>query len=173
MPKFPQKTVRSQLKNRTLRIECRLTNNGFCFRTGNKSFFLKYPEPVWRAYPYLHKKFLVDNLAYILSANIPFVSKVDKIIYKNTSQPFIKPYLDLSIYEQIPSAVNSYKDGTLNQIAVFSRAKFLFQNNRVKKPPAAWPKTAQKKALLPRKGARRGGLRVPNIWEAPRPRRTR
>lgn len=141
--------MRQKQKNRILHLECQITKDGFKLITQSRSFMLRYPDVIWKNYPQHHKSFLVDNLAYTLSANIPLVSSVNKIIYKNTSEPFIRPYIDLCIYEQIPSAINSYKDNTLQQIANFSKAEFCFKDDKVKIPPKTWPKTTKKKAILP------------------------
>ena len=76
-------------KNKTLKIKHELKSDGLLLKTNGFKFRLIYPENIWQAYPEKQKRFLIDNLVYLLTVNIPFISGKDTIIYEDISIPLI------------------------------------------------------------------------------------
>nr|MCK4929495.1 hypothetical protein [Nanoarchaeota archaeon] len=94
---------------------------------------LIYPSKIWSSYPMDSKKVLIDNLTYLLTINLPIVSKFRKIIY-NTSKPFFEKQFKNMVLNGIPSAVNDYKQHTKEFIERFLTTEIIFKDDKVKKP---------------------------------------
>lgn len=124
----------SKSKNKTLKIEYKFKNNGLIIKAKGRNFHLTYPKDIWNSYPKEQKNFLIDNLVYLLTVNIPLIAPVDGIYYKNTSLPFFKPLIDLLMIDGIPSAVHSYKDSTFKRLKEFHNYKYIFKDETIKFP---------------------------------------
>ncbi|MCK4519428.1 MAG: hypothetical protein KAU12_04830 [Candidatus Omnitrophica bacterium] len=111
-------------KYKPLVIEHRLSKNGLRLKAKGLDFNLSYPGNIWAEYPQECKNFLVDNLVYTLTANIPLIAPIDSIVYKNISTPFIKPYVDLLTIEGIPSAIDSYDDSLLQTLKRYNNISY-------------------------------------------------
>ncbi|MCK5306227.1 MAG: hypothetical protein KAJ66_03765 [Candidatus Omnitrophica bacterium] len=136
-------------KHKLLVIECELRKDGLRLKVNGRNFDLSYPGNIWAEYPQECKNFLVDNLVYTLTANIPLVAPTNSIIYKNISTPLIKPYVDLLTIEGIPSAINSYDDGLLQTLKRHNNVSYLFKDEKVKYPPEWRLNTRSNKAIVP------------------------
>ncbi len=138
-----------KLHPKTLKVSCRLKPKGLILKAKRRTFHLTYPKKIWQSYPKEHKKFLIDNLVYLLTVNVPFISGVDKIIYQNISFPYLKPLIDHLTIEGIPSAVHSYKDSTFKLLRDFNNYQYIFKDKIIKCPPKRFPETKKDTAIVP------------------------
>jgi len=135
-------------KNKTLKIKHELKSDGLLLKTNGFKFRLIYPENIWQAYPEKQKRFLIDNLVYLLTVNIPFISGKDTIIYEDISIPYFRPIIDLLVKESIPSAVHSYDISTFEALKNFNNYQFIFKDKSIKKPPTRFPNLREDIAVM-------------------------
>ncbi len=134
------------MSKKTLEITSSLNSTGIKLRVKNKDYNLRYPKQIWSEFPLRLKEILLDNLTYLITVNIPFVSSFDSIEY-NTSMPYFKPFFDNMVVENIPSAVNDYSDSTYGVIKKFLNTKYKFKDNQIKIPD--YKMKLKEKAILP------------------------
>ncbi|MFH1784660.1 MAG: hypothetical protein ABH868_07230 [bacterium] len=134
------------MKRRKLDIRCFETQKGIRVRAGGKTYTLEYPSNIWKKYPSGSKEILTDNLAYLLTLNIPLVSKFDTIEY-NRSMPVFKPFFDAMVMKNIPSAVNDYKDRSFDVIKKFLSTDYIFRNKQIKFPDTK--SSVRERAIVP------------------------
>ena len=118
---------------KSIELKSGITSNGLRLSYGKKNLDLIYPSKIWSSYPMDSKKVLIDNLTYLLTINLPIVSKFRKIIY-NTSKPFFEKQFKNMVLNGIPSAVNDYKQHTKEFIERFLTTEIIFKDDKVKKP---------------------------------------
>jgi len=131
---------------KAINLRASITSKGLRLSYGKKNFALEYPSKIWKAYPRKNMKILVDNLAYLLTINVPLVSKFRKVVY-NTSKPFFEKEFKRVVFEGIPSACNDYNQNTKDLIEKFLSTKVVFKDDRVKKP--SWDKEMGEKTIIP------------------------
>ncbi len=104
-------------------INFRIIKQGVKVRFDNKNFYLKYPEEIWKVYPY--KDVLLDNFAYVSSVNLPLIARKNKLVY-NTGKPVIKKLVNKIILGNIPNSVEDYRSNTNKTIKRFLNIKYMF-----------------------------------------------
>ena len=111
----------------------RQTAHGLHLTCGERRLGLRYPAPIWRAYPRAAKDVLTDNLAHLLTINMPLVSGAEAVRY-NTAAPIFKPLFDNMVVGGIPGAVESYADSTPERIRQFLNVRYVFESDEPKRP---------------------------------------
>lgn len=96
-----------------------------------KPFKLVYPEEIWANFA--NKPFLTDNLAHLLTINMPLIAGENKLKY-NTSLPLFKLFFDKVVIKSIPHCVDDYPIKTGDTIKQFLNIKYEFSDTNVKKP---------------------------------------
>jgi len=129
-----------------MQLNIRNTSKWPIFNLDGKKVRLIYPAGIWKNYSEKEKLFFIDNLAYSNTLCTPLVSGDKKIKY-NISRPFIKRYIDESVLNDIPSAVEDYEISTHEMIKKFNGIKYSFKDNNIKKP--IFSAETIKKAVIP------------------------
>jgi len=129
-----------------MNIYFNISDKGLAAKQNNYFFNLLYSKKIWNNYPEKEKRFFLDNLAYSNTICFPLVADKTKIKY-NTSKPFVKKYVDISVQKDIPSAVEDYKITTSELINKFKAVKYNFKGNKIKKP--IFSAETFKKAVIP------------------------
>jgi len=117
---------------------------GLVFNFGAENFRLEYPKHIWKKYS--DKKFLTDNLSHLLTICTPMVSSIKELKY-NISYPLFRNKFHKMVLNDIPSAVEDYKEDTKETIDKFLRIKYNFKDNKIKKP--IFSEAAKEKAVIP------------------------
>jgi hypothetical protein len=113
-------------------LDFSIIKNGVNVKCNKKNFRLIYPEKIWKKY--YDKETLMDNLAYLLTINLPFVSKSKEINY-NTSLPLFNKEFNEMVRKGIPGAVEDYKKiKTKKVFKQFENTKYNFSSRKIKKP---------------------------------------
>ncbi|MFH1511614.1 MAG: hypothetical protein ABIF10_08040 [Candidatus Woesearchaeota archaeon] len=128
------------------RIEIRETPEGLKANFGNKEVFLKYPGDIWQSYPQKSKPALIDNLAYLLTINLPMVARLEKLHY-NTALPVFQPFYNMVVLRSVPSAVETYSDNTWGVLQHLLNIEYLFDDPHAKLPE--YDGVLQEKAVVP------------------------
>jgi len=131
---------------KTIDLKAQNLSNGLRISYKKKNYDLNYPPKIWGSYPANSKKVLIDNLTYLLTINVPLVSKFNKVVY-NTSRPFFQKQFQRMVLNGIPSAGNDYKQTTKEMIGKFLSTQVVFKNDAVKKP--FWDKEMGEKTIVP------------------------
>jgi len=118
---------------KTIKLRTSIVKNGLRVKHGKKYYDLVYPDKIWSSYPCDSKKVLIDNLAYLLTINVPLVSRFRKVVY-NTSKPFFEKQFKCFVVNGIPSATHDYKQYTKEFIDIFLNTQIIFRDGKVKKP---------------------------------------
>jgi len=106
--------------------------NGIVAILNNKHFSLAYPDGIWKTFPKEIKEALIDNLAHLLTINIPLIANAKKIKY-NTGRPIFKPLFDEVVRKSLPHAVEDYKIPTGEILEQFTEIKYEFSGKPNKK----------------------------------------
>ena len=134
--------------NRPFFINSQLTRNGLTLKTPRGVYSLIYPVDVWGAYPKNIKSVLIDNLALLLTINLPLVGGLKEVNY-NTSMPFFLPFFFEIITESIPSAIEDYPYSTESILKRFLNIDFCFKEEAVKIPAYRPNFNFREKAIVP------------------------
>jgi hypothetical protein len=140
--------------------------------TGLRAFFngkevsLTYPEDIWQGYPKQIRQVLIDNLAYLLTVNLPVVTKLDKIHY-NTAIPAFQPFYNMVVMRSIPTAIETFPETTWSVLQHFLNIEYSFDDEHAKIPEyigslgerAVVPFSSGKDSLLTLALAKEIGLR--------------
>ena len=118
---------------KTINLRASNTSNGLRLSYRKKNFDLFYPGKIWASYPQDSKKVLIDNLTYLLTINVPLVSKFRKVVY-NISKPFFEKQFKSIVLNGIPSATHDYRQYTKDFVERFLNTQIVFKDNKVKKP---------------------------------------
>lgn len=114
-----------------MRLEFSNEKDGVSVRFKKKKFSLKYPNDIWKRYPY--KDVLFDNIAYLLSICVPLVARAKEVNY-NTGFPLIKKDIDKIVIENLRGVTEEYKREKPSElIKNFKEIKYNF-NGGVKQP---------------------------------------
>jgi len=105
------------------RIICHNTESGIKITFRNREFCLKYPLRIWKAYPPKARAFLIDNVTFLQTIDMPLVSDIKKISY-NTSRPIFYPLFRDTLIKNTPQAVEDYKPSTPATIKKFLKIKY-------------------------------------------------
>jgi len=115
-------------------IKTQETKEGLSVTLKDKKFPLKFPKHVWNSYP--SKQVLIDNLAHLMTINVPLVAGFDKLNY-NTALPFFSPHFFEMVLRDIPTSVYEYEASAKDKIKEFMNIKYKFQDYNVKIPKYA------------------------------------
>ena len=96
-----------------------------------KKFSLVYPKDIWKRYPKRVKEILVDNLAHLLTINLPLIAGKTELEY-NTSVPLFKSFFSTVVINSLPHAVEDYKAPTDQTIKRFLNVDYKFKDFNVK-----------------------------------------
>lgn len=110
-----------------------------------KQYRLTYPPRIWQAYPRKARDVLTDNLAHLLTINLPFTGGFDGLRY-NTAEPVLKPFFDSMVVGGIPGAVESYADDTAERIQQFLNTSYTFGGGTAKRE--AFRRGTREKAVV-------------------------
>ncbi|NOZ24247.1 MAG: hypothetical protein GXP25_24490 [Planctomycetes bacterium] len=121
------------------------TARGLGLTCGGRKLRLDYPDKIWRAYPRAAKAVLVDNLAHVLTINMPLVSGAETVRY-NTAVPVFKPAYDSMVIEGIPGSVEPYPEDTAEVIRRFLNINYIFESNDAKHP--VWKSKGSERAVV-------------------------
>jgi len=99
----------------------------------NKQYILKYPGDIWKNYSKSGGDFFIDNLAYLMTVVVPFVSRKNEINY-NTNKPLFFNEINEVIRKSIPGAVMDYNHNPKKVIKKFKSFDYNFKNKKIKKP---------------------------------------
>jgi hypothetical protein len=116
----------------SLNINFKATESGIAADLNGKKFSLIYPDGIWKQYPEDQKSNLVDNLAHLLTINVPLIAGVKKIKY-NTARPIFKPLFDEVVRKSLPHAIEDYKIRTEKILKQFSETEYEFSGESNKK----------------------------------------
>jgi len=108
------------------------TARGISITHRRRQYRLNYPAGIWPAYPRKARDVLTDNLAHLLTINLPFTAGFDGLGY-NTAEPMLKPLFDSMVVGGIPGAVESYADSTAERIRQFLNTSYTFWSNIAKR----------------------------------------
>ena len=108
---------------------------GLILECRSRKYRLDYPSRIWKGYPRGAKDVLVDNLAHLLTINLPLISGAETVRY-NTAVPVFKPAYDSMVIEGIPGSVEPYPEDTAEVIRRFLNINYIFENNEAKHPTA-------------------------------------
>lgn len=117
----------------TFSIKARIYRRGITLKTPKGEYSLIYPQKIWQAYPEKIKNILCDNLTFLLTMNLPFVSPVKAIDY-NTSLPFFMPFFFQIVARSIPAATDDYSSSTSESLKKFLNTNFSFKEKPVEIP---------------------------------------
>ncbi|OIO38812.1 MAG: hypothetical protein AUJ75_02290 [Candidatus Omnitrophica bacterium CG1_02_49_10] len=117
-------------------IDIRFTasKRGVTLYADKRRYSLIYPGQIWKTYPAGVKEVLVDNLAHLLTIDMPFVSPVKRINY-NTSLPVFKPFFYNVVMSSIPPSLEVSQEPTEYYIKKFFNAEYSFKDTNIKYPP--------------------------------------
>ncbi|MEM5793389.1 MAG: hypothetical protein QXY45_03495 [Candidatus Aenigmatarchaeota archaeon] len=108
-------------------------NSGFSIKFKKRKFYLRYPSKIWSEYPEEIKDVFIDNVAHLLTINLPLISGSRKIIY-NTSAPIFRSFFQSVVINSIPAAVDDYNFVTDDVIKKFLNVQYEFKDYKVKIP---------------------------------------
>jgi len=115
-----------------LNITFKVTESGIAADLNGKKFSLIYPTSIWKSYPEKSKAVLFDNLAHLLTINVPLIAGAKKIKY-NTARPIFKPLFDEVVRKSLPHAIEDYKITTEKILKQFSETEYEFSVDSEKK----------------------------------------
>lgn len=127
-------------------IKCREIKTGISLKFRGRSFKLTYPKEIWKSYPNEIKGVLIDNLAHLLTINLPIIADIGNLKY-NTPPPFFRFLFYSMVVIGIPSAVESYRIPTDKALKRFMRINYEFKNLDVKIP--SFEQTTERRAIVP------------------------
>lgn len=106
---------------------------GVELKSENRNFRLEYPQKVWEHLSIAEKESFLDNIAYLSTVCMPLVSGANKAEY-STSKPFFRNEFDKSVLEDIPSAVDEYKQNAKEMLEKFRKTRYVFAKGKAKIP---------------------------------------
>ena len=115
------------------KIYIKETRDGMKATFRKKTFFLKYPEKIWKSYPKDIRAVLTDNLAFLLTMNLPLVARIDKLHY-NTAMPGFQPFFQSVALRSAPSAIEDYPLPTYEAIKRMMNIHYDFGSHDVRLP---------------------------------------
>ncbi len=116
-----------------MELNCKKTENGLVIKCNNRNFHLSYPEDIWKSYPDGVKEVLFENLAHLLTINLPLVAGIKKLEY-NTPSPLFKPFFDTVVINGLPGAVENHNIRTEDIIKQFLETDYEFSESETSLP---------------------------------------
>ena len=118
------------MMEKTIELNFSQTENGMKARIGNgrlkdKEFSLVYPAKIWQSYPQATKDFLFENLAHLLTINLPLIAELEKVEY-NTPVPAFEDLFRTVVVKSLPHAVEDYDIKTEDIIKKFLGINYQF-----------------------------------------------
>lgn len=112
-----------------MNLICKANKYGLCVHFGNKNYNIIYPSKIWKKFSL--KQVWIENIAYLQTICMPFVSRFRKLEY-NTGKPYFKNKFDELIIGEIPGAVEKQKNmSTKKALEIFRRTKYIFNEKSV------------------------------------------
>ncbi|GAF92381.1 unnamed protein product, partial [marine sediment metagenome] len=111
-----------------MQLNIKNISKGLVFNLNKNNFRLIYPGRIWKKFS--SKSFLGNNLAHLLTICMPMVSGINEIDY-NVSYPLFRKNFHKMVLNDIPSAVEDYKDNTKETIDRFLRIKYKFKDDKI------------------------------------------
>ena len=131
---------------KSIELRSSITADGVRLSYGKRKFDLIYPSNVWYTYPSKSQQVLVDNLAYLLTINLPFVSDFKRIVY-NTTKPFFEKKFKRMVLEGIPSASHDYEQHSKELVERFLSTEVVFRDDWPRKP--FYDEVLDEKSIIP------------------------
>jgi len=116
-----------------MELNCKKTSDGLVVKCRKRNFSLCYPKKIWQSYPDNVKDVLFDNLAHLLTINIPLVAGIKKLKY-NTPNPLFKSFFNAVVINSLPGAVEDYNIQTESIVKQFLNTDYEFDGFEVKLP---------------------------------------
>lgn len=116
-----------------MELKFKETFNGLEVTCEKGKYKLSYPKEIWKSYPNGVKEVLIDNLAHLLTINIPLIAGIKKLEY-NTSNPLFKTFFDTVVINGLPAVVEDYKIKTEDIIKQFLNTDYEFDCSETKFP---------------------------------------
>jgi len=131
-----------------MKLQVKQNKRGLSINLKNRNFYLAYPEKIWQSYSQKAKNFLTNELAFLLTEEIPLLVRAKKVEY-NTKRPFfIKQFKD-SVIKEIPSIADDYKLSTKKLLQQFKNIKFVFSDDNKKPIKLTKLKLDKEKTIIP------------------------
>ncbi len=118
---------------KSIELRASITSSGLRLSHGKKGYDLEYPHNIWATYPVQSMRVLTDNLAYLLTINLPLVSRFRRVVY-STPKPFFEKQFRRMVLKGIPSSTHDYKQGTKDFVKKFLSTEVVFREGEMKKP---------------------------------------
>jgi hypothetical protein len=115
-----------------LQISFESNRNGLIATLNNRRFILVYPNDFWETFPAEAKGALVDNIAHLLTINMPLIAGANKVRY-NTAPPIFKPFFNTVVEKSIPHSVEDYDVSTQQTLKQFAEIEYEFSGKPEKK----------------------------------------
>ncbi len=120
-----------------MELNCKKTDNGLSIECNNRSFHLTYPGDIWKSYPDSLKEVLFENLAHLLTINLPLVAGIKKLKY-NTPSPLFKSFFDTVVINGLPGAVENYSTMSEEVIKQFLETDYEFNGSEACLPSPSY-----------------------------------
>jgi len=128
-------------------LTCTDTESGLNITFRGRKFSLQYPPGIWESYPRRARNFLIDNLAFLETLDMPLVSGMKELKY-NTTMPFFYSSFRKMVVRNIPQAVEDSGQSTEEAIRNFRKTKYSFSGTAPKKPYYK-PMPAKDRVIIP------------------------
>jgi hypothetical protein len=147
--------------------------NGISVKVNDKTIRLRYPPSIWYRFPKLHRKILMQNMAFGLTFQLPYLyTSIRKMLY-NMPVPLSESFFFKGLAMALPSTaiMQSQKEQriTSNLLRRMYDIDYVFSSHKTEVPPysrssmsdrAIMPFTFGKDSLLTFALARELGIRV-------------
>jgi len=132
-----------------IKINFKESSRGLSVKFNDKNYDIVFPRTVWKEYPKDIKAVWIDNFALLSTICSPLVAGVQAVEY-NTSLPIFKPLFYKMVLNSMPSATEDYAIPTKKAIKQFKKIRYIFKDNKIKKPSYKSEKaTEEKGAIVP------------------------
>jgi len=120
------------------------STNGLTVAVKNKTYRLIYPNQIWAYYP--QKDVFLDNLAHLMTINMPFIAGIKKISYNTALPLFASDFFEM-IIRDIPASVDDSPISAAKKIKEFMNICYEFNDYNPKFP--SYDENLKDKAIVP------------------------
>jgi len=130
-----------------LKVRVEENARGLVFRHGRTRYAVRWPRGVWRKLPKRFRDVLTDNLAHLLTIDLPLVAEADGV-QLNRARPCFWGEFKTCVLGSIPQAVEIYPPRTTRVLETFRGIRYLFTTDVPVVPPRRTWKTKPRAVVL-------------------------